>query len=254
MQHELRPPAPRLADPLVQVHLLPAGERLRLGGLKVRLHRKVGAREVQRVFPVRHVYPFIVVRDGGVRGTRLRRSADMCAARPGLGPLRVATLRLVTGDGPSARSSTWNAPWLSVDGRIVDAQEELTGDRRLDARARVDRRTARRCRCVQSARRCRRWAAGSRCCDRSSRRGRTTDPPPPPILHFAAGGKGQGLAARDAHPGRRPCLRCRNVHLADARRDSGAAGVRCRTVIRSGQDDLGDLIRLQVTVGAADAE
>jgi hypothetical protein len=40
---------------------------LRLGCLQVRLHGKVGAREVERVLPVRHVSPYCR-RDRGVEG------------------------------------------------------------------------------------------------------------------------------------------------------------------------------------------
>ena len=63
VQDELRRPAPALANPPVQAHLLPARERLRLGRRQVRLHREVGPRQVERVFPVRHLSPFIVFGD-----------------------------------------------------------------------------------------------------------------------------------------------------------------------------------------------
>jgi hypothetical protein len=44
--------------------------------LQVRLHWEIGTRQVQRVFPVRHVYPLIVFRDaGGQRKSRRPRSA-----------------------------------------------------------------------------------------------------------------------------------------------------------------------------------
>jgi hypothetical protein len=54
VQHELRPARAALADALVQTHLGPARERLRLCRLEVRLHREVGARQVQRVLPLSH--------------------------------------------------------------------------------------------------------------------------------------------------------------------------------------------------------
>ena len=73
VQDELRAPAPRLANPLVQTHLLPSGEGLRLGRLQVRLHGKVGAREVERVFPVRHVSPYC---SAGSRSGRKGAGAD----------------------------------------------------------------------------------------------------------------------------------------------------------------------------------
>src|SRR5215207_6548819 len=40
VQHEFWSPSARLADAIVEPHVLPSGERLRLGGLQVRLHRK----------------------------------------------------------------------------------------------------------------------------------------------------------------------------------------------------------------------
>jgi hypothetical protein len=54
VQDELRAPGAALADPLVQPHVLPAGERQRLGGLEVRFHGEVRARQIQRIFPVGH--------------------------------------------------------------------------------------------------------------------------------------------------------------------------------------------------------
>jgi hypothetical protein len=54
VQHELRAAGALLANTLVEPHLLPAGERLRLGRLKVRLHGEVCVRQVQRVFPLGH--------------------------------------------------------------------------------------------------------------------------------------------------------------------------------------------------------
>ena len=110
VQHELRPAAPGLADPSVEVHLLPAVERLRLGRLKVRLHREIGARQVEGVFPVRHVYPFIVVRDGGFRGRELSAERGVCAAGGPVWAPAVALLRIITGGGPSARSSPGRRP------------------------------------------------------------------------------------------------------------------------------------------------
>ena len=47
-------PAALRADLPVEVHRLPAGERFRLGRLQVRLHRKIGARQVDGVFPLGH--------------------------------------------------------------------------------------------------------------------------------------------------------------------------------------------------------
>ncbi len=55
VQDELRAAAPGFADLFVQADLLPPGECLRLSGLQVRLHREVGPREIQCVFPIRHV-------------------------------------------------------------------------------------------------------------------------------------------------------------------------------------------------------
>ena len=55
VQDELRTSLAPGADLPVEIHLLPAGEGLRLSRLQVRLHREVGPREVQCVFPVRHV-------------------------------------------------------------------------------------------------------------------------------------------------------------------------------------------------------
>src|SRR5207247_1377807 len=44
----------------VEVHRGPARKRLRLGGRQARLHRNIGAREVDGVFPLRHGYPTIL--------------------------------------------------------------------------------------------------------------------------------------------------------------------------------------------------
>ena len=57
VQHELRRALPALANLPVEVHRGPAGERLGLAGRQVRLHREVGARQVDGVFPLRHGYP-----------------------------------------------------------------------------------------------------------------------------------------------------------------------------------------------------
>ncbi len=70
VEDELRTAAPGVANAAVQPHFLPAGERLRLGRLKVCLHREVGTREVERVFPVRHLNLFIVVRVGEHKKSR----------------------------------------------------------------------------------------------------------------------------------------------------------------------------------------
>ena len=61
VQDEPRPALTTLLDLCVEAHLLPARERLRLRGRQARLHREVGPRQVERVFPVRHGYPAIVV-------------------------------------------------------------------------------------------------------------------------------------------------------------------------------------------------
>ena len=54
VQHEQRPSPAPLAQPGIQVHRLPSRDRGRLGRFQVGLHRKAGAREVQRVLPVSH--------------------------------------------------------------------------------------------------------------------------------------------------------------------------------------------------------
>ena len=54
VEDELRRAAALLANLPVQVHRLPARERLRLGRLQVGLHRKTCARQVDRVFPLGH--------------------------------------------------------------------------------------------------------------------------------------------------------------------------------------------------------
>ena len=54
MQHELRRAAPLLADLPVQVHRIPARDRLGLGRLQVCFHRKTCARQVHRVLPLGH--------------------------------------------------------------------------------------------------------------------------------------------------------------------------------------------------------
>ena len=54
VQHVALRPAPPLADPAVQVHLLPAGDRVGLGGGQAGLHPKTGPRQVQGLFPVGH--------------------------------------------------------------------------------------------------------------------------------------------------------------------------------------------------------
>ena len=53
-------PCAALANLPVEVHRRPAGERLRLARRQVRLHREVGARQVDGVFPLRHGYPSIL--------------------------------------------------------------------------------------------------------------------------------------------------------------------------------------------------
>src|SRR6187399_2592006 len=54
VKHELRRALAAFTDPCVEIHCLPARKRLRLGRLQVRLHRKLGAGEVEGVFPVGH--------------------------------------------------------------------------------------------------------------------------------------------------------------------------------------------------------
>ena len=54
VQHELGPSCAPFADTLVQPHLLPPGQRLGLGRLKVGLHREVGAGKVKGVSPLGH--------------------------------------------------------------------------------------------------------------------------------------------------------------------------------------------------------
>ena len=51
VQHELRGAGPALANPFVQTHPCPSGERFRLRRRKVGLHREVSAREVDGVLP-----------------------------------------------------------------------------------------------------------------------------------------------------------------------------------------------------------
>ena len=48
------------ANLAVEVHLLPAGDGVRLSRLQVRLHREGRPRQVAGVFPIRHGYPAIV--------------------------------------------------------------------------------------------------------------------------------------------------------------------------------------------------
>ena len=55
VQHERRAAAcARSRMRLVQAHRVPAGDRGRLGRRQVRLHREVGPRQIERVFPVAH--------------------------------------------------------------------------------------------------------------------------------------------------------------------------------------------------------
>ena len=79
----LRPARPRLANPRVQAHFLPSGQRLRLGGRQVGLHREVGPGQIERILPIGHGYPDILDRRLGlgdvrhaVRAGRPRYSAD----------------------------------------------------------------------------------------------------------------------------------------------------------------------------------
>ena len=60
VQHELRRAGPARANLPVEVHRGPPGERLGLARRQVRLHREVGARQVDGVFPLRHGYPTIL--------------------------------------------------------------------------------------------------------------------------------------------------------------------------------------------------
>ena len=54
VKHVARSAAAPLADPAVQIHLLPTGDRVGLGGGQTRLHPKAGPRQVQGLFPVGH--------------------------------------------------------------------------------------------------------------------------------------------------------------------------------------------------------
>src|SRR6187399_194140 len=73
MQDELRRSLAGFANLAVEVHCLPARKRLRLGGLQVRLHRKVGAGEVEGVFPIGHSEGIVLQRaEGGGRGERAK--------------------------------------------------------------------------------------------------------------------------------------------------------------------------------------
>ncbi len=52
VEHELGLPRASSAQLSIQVHRVPAGEHLRLGDRQIRLHRKLGPREIEGVFPV----------------------------------------------------------------------------------------------------------------------------------------------------------------------------------------------------------
>ena len=56
VQHEFRCAGPARANLAVKVHRGPPGEHFRLAGRQVGLHREVGARQVDGVFPLRHGY------------------------------------------------------------------------------------------------------------------------------------------------------------------------------------------------------
>ena len=60
VQHEFRRALPARANLPVEIHGVPARERLGLGRRQVGLHREVGARQVDGVFPLRHGYPTIL--------------------------------------------------------------------------------------------------------------------------------------------------------------------------------------------------
>ena len=60
VQHELRRAVAALPNPSVKVHFPPAREHLRLARRQVRLHREVGARQVDGVLPLGHGYPSIL--------------------------------------------------------------------------------------------------------------------------------------------------------------------------------------------------
>ncbi len=60
VEDELRRACALRANLPVEVDGLPAGERLGLARGQIRLHREVGARQVDRVFPLRHGYPPIL--------------------------------------------------------------------------------------------------------------------------------------------------------------------------------------------------
>ena len=68
VQDELRRTGARATDPPVEVRLLPACDRLRLGRRQARLHPEAGPREVECLFPVRHGRPTC----GGVGRARTR--------------------------------------------------------------------------------------------------------------------------------------------------------------------------------------
>ena len=61
VQHELRRAFAGTAELAVQVHLLPASDRLRLSRLQIGLHREGGSRQVARVLPLGHGSLSIVI-------------------------------------------------------------------------------------------------------------------------------------------------------------------------------------------------
>jgi hypothetical protein len=54
MEHEFGRAAAGFPHPGMEAERVPAGDRHRLGGRQIRLHRELGPRQIQRVFPVAH--------------------------------------------------------------------------------------------------------------------------------------------------------------------------------------------------------
>ena len=111
VQDELGRALPLRANLPVQVHGLPAGERLRLGGRQVRLHREPRAGQVERVLPVGHAISCQLYAKKG-------RSPE--GGRPA--------------DHPRVRASvtvmmTWKLPSVVAEAVVIDTQEEDTGGR-----------------------------------------------------------------------------------------------------------------------------
>src|SRR6476469_3176673 len=133
VQHEQRTAPPRLLDSLVQPDLLPSRERLRLGNSQAGLHREVGAREVERVFPVRHGYLTILdprFRAPGSDG-RLTAAYKKKGPIPFLGPaLRSSYPRRLAAD-PFARDLDMERSVVVLQVSIIHTEEQLSGGRHL---------------------------------------------------------------------------------------------------------------------------